>query len=488
MAQGQGDRVVAGRRANGDGTVPTRKRKDGRWEAKAWLPTTGGGEKRISFYGKTRAEAREKMIAAQAQVVRGVPIPGRMPRLGDYLDYWLKDVIRPNQRRTTYCRYESAVRLHLKPGLGKYHLTRLTVPVAQTFFSGKLARGASVRNAHIMREVLSSALGQAVREELLNRNVARLVKLPSYQPEEVRPWAADEARRFLEAAQNESLYSLFVILLLYGLREGEVLGMRWTDIDFTRGLLYVEQQLQCVQGERYTGPVKTRSGQRMLAMIPLSLQVLRAQQRRQAEQRREAGDTWKGSSAGEGFVFTTSSGLPQTASNLNRSFRRILKQHGIRRIRIHDLRHTNSTWLKDFGVPERDKQAMLGHSDGAMTRKYEHGNWDTSQRATARIAEVLQGNTTVVRNGRQVLGPLLRPHQLPLVGAAESAFSNGFGAHSHPTLERRTTSIRTWIELVTRHWLVGSAVVNIGGQIEMALQDVFLAPGGDVAAQTRRPA
>ena len=160
-----------------------------------------------------------------------------MPRLGEYLDYWLAEVVRPNQRRTTYARYEAIVRLHLKPGLGGYQLRRLSVQLMQAFFSRRLADGQPVRNVHVMREVLSSALSRAMHEELVTRNVARLVKLPTYDPDEIAPWTAAEAKRFLEAARDDPLYPAFLLLLLYGLRGGEVLGLHWRDIDFRSGVI-----------------------------------------------------------------------------------------------------------------------------------------------------------------------------------------------------------------------------------------------------------
>src|SRR6266536_978170 len=178
------------RRINGEGTIS--RRKDGRYEAKAWVETTSGITKRISLYGKTRAEAHEKLTAALAQKQQGVPVPDRMPRLGDYLDYWLENVIRTNRRPATYEQYEWNVRLYLKPALGACYLSRLSVPMVQTFLNERLAEGHSVRKVHIMREVLSSVLGRAVREELVSRNVARLVELPTYRKKQNQPKSDEE--------------------------------------------------------------------------------------------------------------------------------------------------------------------------------------------------------------------------------------------------------------------------------------------------------
>jgi len=117
-----------------------------------------------------------------------------------------------------------------------------------------------------MRTVLSAALTRAVREELITRNVARLVELPEWQASTIRPWTAEEARQFLDASRPDPLHAAFVILVTYGLRRGEVLGLRWTDIDLDAGTIHVRQQLQRIRGQLYLGPVKSRAGQRELLL------------------------------------------------------------------------------------------------------------------------------------------------------------------------------------------------------------------------------
>lgn len=118
----------------------------------------------------------------------------------------------------------------------------------------------SVRKVQVMRTVLSAALTRAVREELISHNVARLVELPEWRPEKVRPWTVDEARQFLATCKPDPLYAAFVLLLLYGLRRGEVLGIRWQGIDFGAGVIHIEQQVQRVGGELHVGPVKPMPG------------------------------------------------------------------------------------------------------------------------------------------------------------------------------------------------------------------------------------
>lgn len=155
-----------------------------------------------------------------------------------------------------------------------------------------------------MRQVLSAALTRAAREELISRNVARLAELPAWEPREIRPWSADEALSFLRVAGPDPLYPAFLLLLLYGMRRGEVLGLRWQDIDLDVGKLCVRQQLQRIRGSLHTGPVKTRAGSRDLPIPSLAGQALLIRQQRQAADREAFGRAWQDT----GLVFSTRSG------------------------------------------------------------------------------------------------------------------------------------------------------------------------------------
>jgi hypothetical protein len=145
-------------------------------------------------------------VEAQAKAGRGTPVAAESWRLGPYLDHWLENVIKPTRRPATYDLYEMVTRLYLKPGLGRYWLRQLSVSHVQRFLNAQMASGRSLRNVHIMRQVLSVALARADREELVSRNVARLAELPTWQPAEVQTWSGDEALAFLRTARNDPLY------------------------------------------------------------------------------------------------------------------------------------------------------------------------------------------------------------------------------------------------------------------------------------------
>ena len=169
----------------------------------------------------------------------------------------LRTALGPGARPTTYAKYETITRLYLKPGLGRHRLDRLSVAVVQSWLNGRLAAGDSIAKVHVMRTVLGSALTRAMREELVSRNVARLVSLPPERPARQQPWSASEALAFLQAARGDPLYPAFVLLLIYGLRRGEVLGLSWRDVDLEHRVLRIHQQLLRARGRLQLGPVKT---------------------------------------------------------------------------------------------------------------------------------------------------------------------------------------------------------------------------------------
>jgi integrase len=375
------------RRVNGEGTI-SGPRKDGRYVGAFYASTTAGTRKRIYVYGRTRQEARERLLEEQAKVQQGIPVAARSWKLGEYLDYWLENVVKPTKRPATYALYEINVRVHLKPGLGKHQLKRLSVSAVQAFLNGKLRDGQSVRNVQILRQILSAALTRAVREELVVRNVARLVELPTWEPAEVIPWSSAEALAFLEAARPDAKYPAFVLFLLYGMRRGEVLGLRWQDVDFDADELRVRQQVQRIQGQLHFGPVKTRAGKRDLPLIGLTKDALRIRQEQQAADKARLGRAW----VETGLVFTTRTGRPVEPRNLLRSFARICDNAGIRKIRVHALRHTAASLLKDLGVPARDAQMILGHAHISTTQQiYTHVDEVARRDALGKLNRLLGG-------------------------------------------------------------------------------------------------
>lgn len=349
------------RRGNGEGTIA--RRADGRYAGAYFVTRPDGTHGRKWVYGPTRADVAARLAEIAQQAQDGRPIPTRSPTLSEYLDYWMHEVVEPKLRPTTLAKYRSTVELYLRPGLGTQRLAKLTVAKVQQFLNSRRASGASVSTLRMIREVLSSALGRAVREELVARNVAQLTTLPAEHRRRRTAWTVEQARRFLLASADDAAHPVFTLAVVYGLRRGEIAGLRWRDVDFDAARITVQSNLVRVAGQLVLGPPKSRAGVRMLPIVPLVEAALRRQLTRQREQRTAAGGNWLETD----HVFTTRTGRPVEPRNLSRSFDRIVAGAGLPPIVFHDLRRTVATLLKELGVSPRDAQVILGHSNVGVT-------------------------------------------------------------------------------------------------------------------------
>ncbi|MBT9605903.1 site-specific integrase [Microbacterium sp.] len=371
-----------GKRANGEGSIT--RRKDGRWEGAGTALVAGGGRKRVRFYGTSREEAQAKLLAALEQARRNIPAPNTAWSVGSYLDYWLRTVVPIKTRPRTLELYEATVRLHITPYIGTRPLAKLSVQDVQGLANRLQDDGHSRRTLHRMRTVLSSALGRAEKEELVYRNVARLIDLPQYERKSISPWTADQARTFLAASQGHRWEIGYRLLLTYGMRRGEALGLRWSDIDFETDVIHVHQQLQRIGGLLTTGPVKTSAGKRSLPLLPHLRQML-VDLREHSIQ------------GSEGLILLSVSGTPVDPKTFVSAFQQIARSANLPRITVHHTRHTAATLLKNAGVPVRDVQLILGHSNITTTQEiYQHGDVSGQRKALEQVAEMFAEDATTV--------------------------------------------------------------------------------------------
>jgi integrase len=434
-----------------------------------------------SFYGATRQEARDKLVAAQVQTQQGVPLPDKMPRLEEYLNYWLAEVVKPGKRYATYDQCERTVRLYLTPALGTLPLVQLSVPLVQQFLNEMLANGHSIPKVQVIRKVLSASLTCAMREELITRNVARLTILPTYEPEDNEPWTADELRYFLVVSQSDRLYPAFVLLFLYGLRRGEVLGLRWLDIDFVRHIMRIRQQLQRADYGLQLAQLKTKAGRRDLALLHSVEQILLAHQRQQEQDRRADGAAWVGHVGDEGFVFPAEHGKPMEASTLVRAFRKVCRRHGLRRVRVHDARDGLGTLLSELDIPVKQVQVILGHSRATTTLQYyQHGRIEKQRASLAQVrAVLLPGNEKDDEAGESPRLGCGRSRQAsrqmtffvdiittPISGAGDGTLTRGLvlGKSTLLAIRDRLTEVNRALEVRGRLWRVGIVAVNASRQ------------------------
>jgi integrase len=377
---------MAKRRGNNEGSIY--KMKDGRWRGAisvGWKTNEAGVPQwhRKTITGATRAAVQEEMKRLLRDQQRGINIDPEKKTVKEFLGHWLESIKR-DVEPATYVSYEGAARLHISPLLGKIPLAKLTVKDVQRFKLAKLEsviekgpgvkkdstedpRCLSARSVRYLMVVLRMALDAALKQDLVARNVAKLVAFPKVEATEMAPYTPAEAQRFLEAARSHRLGALFSVALALGLRKGEALGLRWPAIDLERGTLSVRQALQRVKlpGEKSQLLLKEpkRLSRRTLNLPAVILSELIAHRRRQEEERVWAGSRWKDT----GFVFTTKCGGSIEPGYLGSAFSQIVKVAQLPRVRIHDLRHTAATLLLSQGVHAKVVAELLGHSRIAIT-------------------------------------------------------------------------------------------------------------------------
>jgi integrase len=351
-----------GKRGNGEGSIY--KRKDGRWVGQ-YLVYTAAGPKYRYIYGKTRQAVAEKLAKTIADRDGGLIFDAGKMKLGEYLDRWLSDSVKGTVRASTYERHEAIIRLHIKPSLGRVGLKKLTPAHVRGLIGEKLNAGLAPATVRKIHSTLHKALSQAVSDGMVPRNAAD-VKAPRPTPEEMRPLSEAEARAFLEAAREtgDRFEALYVLAIATGLRRGELLGLRWDDVDLKRGTLRVGRALVREGGRHALGETKTRRGRRQINLTPRTVNALKTHRKNQLEEKIRRTGLYQD----HGLVFASGVGTPLNPENLvKRSFKPLLKKAGLPEIRFHDLRHTCATLLLGRGVHQKFVQELLGHATIAMT-------------------------------------------------------------------------------------------------------------------------
>ena len=345
---------MGNRRGNGEGSIY--KRADGRWAAALTLE----GGKRRTLYGKTRQQVAKGLTAALRDREAGLPVTPERQTVEKFLAHWL-EAVKPTIRRSTFVRYEEYIRLHTIPIIGGLRLPRLTPQHLQDLYAQKLSEGLSPTSVRHLHTVLHRALKQALRWDLVVKNVSEAVDPPRRARPEYQALAPEQVRQFLRAAHEDRLEALYVLAVTTGMRRGEILGLHWRDVSFDQGVLQVRYTLQ--QGG-VLGEPKTAKGRRQIDLPLLSVEALQRHRIQQLKDRMEAGASWVDSD----FVFTNAVGKYIDPDNLrHRSFGPLLRRAGLPQIRFHDLRHTAATLLLSLDTKPKIVQELLGHSQIGVT-------------------------------------------------------------------------------------------------------------------------
>jgi integrase len=351
-----GKRCKHGRRGNGEGTIY--ERTNGTYAA----TFTVEGGKRKTFYAKTYKEVQEKLKKALYEQQQGTLVTAPHQTVAQFLTDWLESTQKQSVRPRTYERYEEIVRLHIIPALGRHKLQSLSAQHVQAFYTKKLEGGLSALTVISFHNLLHKALETAVKWNLVARNVCKVVSPPRRQRFEVTPLSLEQIQKLLSAVEGHRLEALFKLALATGMRRGELLGLKWQDIDFAKGALQVRRVLSRIPsimpGKGYTeAEPKTQRSRRTIIIAPFALKALKEHRMRQAEEKKRAGEGWQE----HDYVFCTPIGthLNPTRDMLDQ-LKVFLKKAGLPDIRFHDLRHSSATLLLSLGSIRRSFRKYLG--------------------------------------------------------------------------------------------------------------------------------
>lgn len=371
-------------RPYGEGTVfwdAARKRFVGQWDVH------DGSErrKRRTVSDKDEAECRRKMAKARSRSA-SLPRLDERVTVGGFLRRWLSDTVTPEVRPRTADNYRSMIETHIAPSIGGYKLVALTVPDIERYRNAKLRELAPQTVSHHLA-CLRTALGKAEAWGMVPRNVAAMVKGPSVTSPDIRPLSVAQGRVLLDRIQGDRWEAVYALALLTGMRQGEILGLRWSDVDLDNRRLLIRKTLVWLAGAPSLTDPKTDRSRRTLR---LPLRVVAALRWRQGAQQadRDASVAWDPGYDSQPLVFTDPDGYAMRRDILTRAFQRHLTAAGLPHQRFHDLRHSTVGILLELGMTMREVADVLGHSKPSTTADvYSH----LGQASTDRAADLMDG-------------------------------------------------------------------------------------------------
>jgi len=362
-------------KANGDGSIMLRK--DGRWMGRYWVTLPNGNRKRQHIIKKDRDEVVRLMREEMSKADKGTPIyKDRNRTVKKMAEYWMSEIDPKISRPNTQHGHAQVMRKHIIPALGDIPLSSLKPEQVRRFINELIDNGVGVRTVQRVHDTLSACLREAVKLDYITRNVVRLVDKPKMEKTERKIWTSDQVTEFLNSCQDHKYYPMFLLLFHYGLRRGELLGLRWQDIDFNRDEIRIRQQYQQIDNKRFFQPPKTKAGRRDLPMMPEIREALEAHRRNVAD-----------IEYNDDLVFHGDKGNPVNPISMLRTFHYLSYRAGLPRLSLHEARHTVATLFKDLGIIPKEAQMILGHSSIYTTLDiYTHSTTQSKSKALETIA------------------------------------------------------------------------------------------------------
>ncbi|MEV4762570.1 tyrosine-type recombinase/integrase [Micromonospora chokoriensis] len=382
---------------------------DGYWHGRVTVGIKDDGSPdRRHVRGKTEAIVIRKVRDLERDRDKGtVRKAGQSWTVKTWLTHWVENIAAPAVRDNTIAGYRVAVYRHLIPGLGAHRLEKLQPEHVEKLTRKMQTAGSAAATAHQAHRTLRTALNEAVRRQHLVRNPASLAKPPRLEEEEVEPYSVEEVQRLLLAASERRNSARWAIALALGLRQGEVLGLKWNDVDLDGGTLTVRRARQrpkwrhgCTKpcGRKFgghcpdrqplraeTADTKSRAGRRSIGLPDPLVALLRQHRREQEAERETAAQLWTDT----GYLFTTPTGGPVNPRTDYTEWKRLLTRAGLRDGRLHDARHTAATVLLILGVAERAVMGIMGWSDSGMARRYQHLTGQVRRDVAKRVGGLL---------------------------------------------------------------------------------------------------
>ena len=349
---------MANIRGKREGTIF--KRNNGKWPAQISIDG-----KRLSFTGDTQAECREWVRQTQRRLKTGLTYQGAIQNYGEYLDGWLS-TIKATVRSKTWRQYKQLVQDYILPELGRIKLSELRPDQIQRTYDRLIELGKGRRTVQLVHAVIHRSLSQAVKLGLLGRNPDDATTPPKPKSKEMKILDQGQVHKLLIAAQTRAFrrFAFYHVALATGMRQGELLGLKWDDLDLTGRSLQVKRQMKRVPGGgfEFTSP-KTKSGFRTIKLGSETVNVLTEHYKRQLDKSAGAGQRWQD----HGLVFPSTVGTPINPRNVLRTFRKVLNDAGLPKIRFYDLRHTAASLMLNHGVDVLIVSNRLGHSKPSTT-------------------------------------------------------------------------------------------------------------------------
>jgi integrase len=369
---------MAKRRGNHEGGLY--QRKDGLWCAQ--VSVSG---RRLTKYSRSQAECQDWIRETLARVGGGLTYEATQITLDQYMRSWLESKtlsIRPS----TLKGYRGTVRRDILPYLGKVRLQQIQPIHLKQLYAWLKENGKGPRMIQLAHVILHAALHQAVLEGILVRNPADAVQHPHVDQAEFQIFTEEQTHQFLIAAAGSPYETLYYVALATSMRKGELLGLKWIDLDPSKETLFVWRQLQQIDGEFYLLPPKTKPGRRQIRLGHETLKRLEAHRARQELAKAAAGDRWQEND----LIFASSVGTFLDQSKVSRELKKVLVKAGLQSIRFHDLRHTSISFLLDMGMPVNTVQQRSGHSKPSVTTDiYGHPMTRSEDEAAEKIEEMI---------------------------------------------------------------------------------------------------